>query len=56
VTLLINLFSFEFRLSTGLGNHLNQSKPVIPTSGAAFSSSFAPANEPRRIVEESLFD
>jgi hypothetical protein len=25
-------------------------------SGAAFSSSFAPANEPRREVEESLFD
>jgi hypothetical protein len=25
-------------------------------SDAAFSSSFAPANEPRREVEESLFD
>ncbi len=25
-------------------------------SGAAFSSSFAPANEPRHAVEESLFD
>ena len=47
-----------------LDNRLNHPpRPVIPPacrrqerSGAVFSSSFAPANEPRHAVAESLFD
>ena len=40
-----------------LATHSNQTQTChSDRSGAAFSSSFAPANEPRRAVEESLFD
>ena len=41
-----------------LGNQLTQEVQTghSDRSGAAFSSSFAPANEPRCEVEESLFD
>jgi hypothetical protein len=44
--------------SDDLGNHLSQSAQTghSERSSAAFSSSFAPANEPRCAVEESLFD
>ena len=49
--------------SRAINAHLNLATVSLPAqtghsdrSDAAFSSSFAPANEPRRAVEEPLFD